>query len=257
MVIKCDRCNKEFMRKGHLDRHLNKKSKCVDINKLLEKEKEQYNITIYQYEQKIKEYETKLEDYQKLLEQKNNMFYKLLDEKSGLIDILLDSTVINNHTTNIDNRIINNTSYINVNQTVAFGEETSDHIPMNELLEITGMGHPKGTLKLIERIYGHENNKGTIVIKNKRKGIFNVSDGKGGFIEKDRESIKATIALRLAIESHRALVYIGDKEAENKRMGIFNKELLDMHYNTNMILIEMNNLKKTFGNKLLKIVIDL
>ena len=250
-MFQCKRCYKKFERKNNYDRHVyGRKNKCKNITSMVE----DYEMTIRQLQRDKQQMRTKLDMYEDKIEEYNNQMVELhkfaIQDKSNtntefsnIITTILDKcsfgNIINN-TTNITNNILN------INPTVAFGEERSDHISIEELLEITSLGHPKGTIKLMEEIYGHESNRGTIIVKNKKKGIFNVSDGKGGYIEKNRDDIKKITAHRIITEGQRALKHI--MSSKHNKTG----SIVDTHFNTNCIVIELNNKKKMVDNLVLK-----
>ena len=75
-MFKCDRCNKEFTKNCSLIAHINKKVKCININKLKRK--------IEEYEQDIKEYRKenrKLRDENMKFRDENIKFRELLNNK--------------------------------------------------------------------------------------------------------------------------------------------------------------------------------
>lgn len=228
-MFQCHRCLRIFNKKQHLTNHIHKKNRCDNIvGKLKQSENRKTK------QKKIKQLQMELE-HRKSIEQ----LQKELDYHKTKEDII-EKLITYQQPTNI----INNYVQININQSVAFGEETSDHITMDQLMNITKKGHPKGTVELLKEIYGHKDNKGTILVKNKRKGLFYVSNGKGGYDVKDKEYIKNIASQRIAVESRRVLQYI--KKMENNNFG----SIVDTHQGANFIVINMMKLKKSVGDNI-------
>ena len=214
IMYKCKRCNKKFKQTSHYKQHQNKLNKCFDINK--------YQRKMEFYENRISELEEKLE--QKIEQNSNEIIKNLMETIQNLQNNITTNTTINNNVNNVNNI----TNYY-INPTVAFGHELSDHVTLEELIDIHSDGHPDGTRRLIKIIYGHESNKGTIHIKNKRKGIFNVSDGKGGVYEMKKQDVSKMAGKRLIEECNKVISYINCQKVNN--IG----SIVDLHMNTNNV----------------------
>ena len=246
MVIKCNRCNQEFDRTLYLDRHLSRKNKCFDLNGELLKRDMKYKEEIDKYKKEIEEYKSQIQNYMVRIEDYQNKICELSKYAKD------NNNEVINKITNINNIYGDNINNINIsiNPTVAFGNESSEHIPIERLLEITSMGHPMGTMTLLEEIYGHESNLGTIVVKNRKKGLYNVSDGRGGYIEMTRDTVKQTVADRITAEGHRVIKYIYTLKDYNVGSNV------DSHYNTNLMILKMSGLNKKDGTDILNKLID-
>ena len=209
-MYKCKRCNKTFKQTSHYKQHQNRLDKCIDINKYK------------------RNYEYRISELQKNY---NELIKNLMEEKKMMMETiqnLQNNKITNNTTINNVNNVSNITNYY-INPTVAFGHELSDHVTLEELIDIHNDGHPEGTKRLIKIIYGHESNKGTIHIKNKRKGIFNVSDGKGGVYEMKKQDVSKAAGRRLIEECNKVISYINAKKVNN--IG----PIVDLHMNTNNV----------------------
>ena len=249
-MYQCRRCNVSFKKKSHYDQHINKMNQCIDINK---------------YEKKItsmkESYENKISE---LHQNYNKMTKNFMEEKKILMETIqslqnnkittVNNTInnVNNNVNNVNNNVNNVTNYY-VNPTVAFGHELSDHVTLKELIDIHKDGHPGGTRRLIKMIYGHESNKGTIHIKNKRKGLYNVSDGKGGVYEMKKQDVSKMAGRRLIEECNKVISYISSQKVNN--VG----PIVDLHMNTNNVRGVCNStFEKRYSNfivnELLKLI---
>ena len=246
-MYKCERCNKIFKKISNYKRHENKPVRCVDVNK---------------YEEKItyirESYENRISELQ---QNSDKLIKNLMEEKKMMMETiqnLQNNKITNNNTTinnvnNVNNNVNNNVTNYYINPTVAFGHELSDHVTLEELIDIHNDGHPNGTRRLIKIIYGHESNKGTIHIKNKRKGIFNVSDGKGGVYEMKKQDVSKMAGRRLIEECNKVISHINSQEVNN--VG----QIVDLHMNTNNVRGVCNStFEKKYSNfianELLKVI---
>ena len=238
----CKRCNKSFKKMSHRTDHENKLNKCFDINK--------YKRKMKLYENRISELEQKLEQEQN----SNEIMKNFMEEKKMMLETI--QSFQNNKITNINNTTITNNNNITnyyINPTVAFGHELSDHVTLEELIDIHNDGHPNGTRRLIKIIYGHESNKGTIHVKNKRKGLYNVSDGKGGVYEMKKQDVSKMAGRRLIEECNKVISHINSQKVNN--IG----SIVDLHMNTNNVRGVCNStFEKKYSNfiasELLKVI---
>lgn len=150
----CQKCNKQFNKKSHLDDHINKKNPCNKFNAT-------NNKSIVTEINILKEKLEKIEEENKKL--------KTIIENNKLL------TTIENNNIGIQN----NTEIVNIIVLNAYGEENLSHLTEKQIKNILNKGF-QSIPKYIESIHFNdkapENNN--ICIKNNRSGTINVYDGK-------------------------------------------------------------------------------
>lgn len=131
-MLKCPKCNKCFIKKYDLNRHLDQKRKCVSLLNYKSKSDEIYSC---EYCQSTFTTPYSLKRHVKNPSERCLMMRKLNNIEEKLNEQRQPQTIINQNTT--INQTINNGPTINVNiQLVAPGEERIDHITDETLLKI-------------------------------------------------------------------------------------------------------------------------
>ena len=193
MSFRCNKCNKVFNLKHHLNNHLNKKNSCNKINndnntiyKCLLCDKEYNCLTSLIHHNKTHiNYDEEIKKLKELFLTQNKKLCSIIDKQKNEIESLKENIkkLLNN---NITNNTINNTTNI----IIAFGNEEYESLNKYEIKKILFDHKVDPLLGIIEYIHFNERlpQQQNIKYNNLRSKIIDIYDGTK-WIVKDLDTV--------------------------------------------------------------------